>query len=341
MKVSIKKLSEITGFSQATVSNALNNKRGVNKETSEKIFAAARENGYNLESHIKNIKLVIYKNSGVIVSDTPFFSALIEGIESESRSAGYETTVLNLYRNAPDFDTLLSVLLNDQNSAIILLATEMKEEDIIPFTQAVSPVVVVDNWFEKNIFNSVLQSNTDSVYAAVSNLIEKGHEKIGYLKGNIRIKNFTFREAGYNLAMTNNKLPIEDKYTFLLTPTMEGAHEDMKGLLKDSPEMPTAFFADNDNIALGVMKALKEAGYKIPRDISIIGLDDMPFCTISSPALSTIKVQKTELGRTAVRRLLEIIDKKDTAKLKIHVCDEYVERESVRDLNGPFTRKDN
>lgn len=334
MKVSIKRLSEITGFSQATVSNALNNKRGVNKETSEKIFAAARENGYTLESHIKNIKLVVYKNSGVIVSDTPFFSALIEGIESESRNAGYETTVLNLYRNAPDFDTLLAVLLNDPSSAIILLATEMMEEDIIPFTQAVSPVVVVDNWFEKNIFNSVLQSNTDSVYAAVSDLIEKGHRKIGYLKGNIRIKNFTFREAGYKMAMADAGLKVDDKYTFLVTPTMEDAHEDMKRLLQDNSEMPTAFFADNDNIALGVMKALKEYGYKIPKDISIIGLDDMPFCTISSPALSTIKVQKSELGRTAVRRLLEIIDKKDTAKLKIHVWDEYIERDSVRDLNG-------
>lgn len=333
MKANIKTISEITGFSQATVSNALNGKRGVSKETSDKVFAVARETGYITESRVKNIKLVIYKNSGIVVSDTPFFSSLIEGIESESRNAGYETTVLNLYRTAPDFDNLLSGLLNDPSSAIILLATEMEEEDILPFTQAVSPVIVVDNWFEKNIFNSILQSNTDSVCAAVESLIGKGHKKTGYLKGNLRIKNFTYRENGYKRAMDRHALPVEEKYEFELTPTMDGAYEDMKKHLQSSPEMPTAFFADNDILALGAMKALKESGYKIPQDISIIGLDDMPFCTISSPALSTIRVQKTELGRTAVRRLLEVINRKDTAKLKIQVCDEYIERDSVRDLN--------
>ena len=96
MKINIKTISELTGFSQATVSNALNNKRGVNKETAERILAVAREHGYLPELKIDNIKLVIYKKQGVVVSDTPFFSALIEGVEAESRSAGYETTICNL-----------------------------------------------------------------------------------------------------------------------------------------------------------------------------------------------------------------------------------------------------
>jgi len=334
MKVNIKMLSEITGFSPATVSNALNGKRGVSKDTAEKIFAAAREHGYMTESKIKNIKLVIYKNSGVVVSDTPFFSALIEGIEMEGRSAGYETTVFNLHKNNPEFDTLLYQLLNDQNTAILLLATEMTEEEILPFQHVVAPIVIVDNWFESLTFDSVLMSNTDSVCTAVEYLIEMGHKKIGYIKGDIRIKNFLYREQGYERAVKAAGLEVQSKYAFAVTPTMDGAYEDMKKLLQDGPELPTAFFADNDIMALGAMKALKEFGYKIPRDISLIGLDDMPFCTISSPALTTIRVRKQEMGQTAVRRLLELIKYEKNAKLKIQVCNEFVVRESVRDLRA-------
>ncbi len=331
-KINIKKLGEITGFSQATVSNALNNKRGVNKETAERILLAAKEHGYITEGKIRNIKLVSYKNSGSIVADTPFFSALIEGAEMESRSAGYETTLLNLKKGSPDFDATLQQLLNDVSCAILLLATEMTEDDIQPFRYALAPMVVLDNWFEGCTFDSVLHSNTDSVFSAMQYLTEKGHREIGYLKGNIRIKNFFYREMGYARALNFAGLNRNLGYEFALTPTMDGAYDDMVGYLKDNPKMPTAFFADNDIIALGAMKALQEFGFSIPDDISIIGYDDLPFCSISSPTLTTIRVPKQEMGRTAARRLIDVTKCENDVKLKIQVCNEFIERDSVRDL---------
>ena len=84
MKINIKKLSELTGFSQATVSNALNNKKGVNKETAEKIRKVARETGYLTDLRISNVKLVVYRASGAIVNDSPFFSSLISGVEADA-----------------------------------------------------------------------------------------------------------------------------------------------------------------------------------------------------------------------------------------------------------------
>ncbi len=331
-KINIKRLGEITGFSQATVSNALNNKRGVNKETAERILSAAKKHGYITEGRIKNIKLVSYKNSGSIVADTPFFSALIEGAEMESRSAGYETTVCSLKKGSPDFEATLTLLLNDVSSAILLLATEMTEEDILPFKNALAPIVVLDNWFEEHTFDSILHSNTDSVFSAVQYLTEKGHKKIGYLKGNIRIKNFFYREMGYRRALNFAGYSVNPEYEFALTPTMDGAYDDMVRYLQDNPEIPTAFFADNDIIALGAMKALQEFGYSIPNDISIIGYDDLPFCSISSPALTTIRVPKQEMGRAAARRLIEVTKSETDVKQKTQVCNEFIERESVRDL---------
>ena len=107
----------------------------------------------------------------------------------------------------------------------------------------------------------------------------------------------------------------------------------MNRLLEGRPEMPTAFFADNDIIAMGAMKALQEHGFRIPDDISIVGFDDLPFCSVTSPSLSTIKVFKQEMGRAAVRRLNELIQYGDQFKTKTQICCEFIERESVKKIS--------
>lgn len=332
MKMSISEISRISGFSPATVSNALNSKKGVNKETAEKILKVAQECGYQTKSKIMNIKFVIYKNSGLVVSDTPFFSSLIAGVESESRNSGYETAIFNLDKSSPDYEKNLGQLMSDSRSAILLLATELSEEEVRVFQKITVPMVVLDSWFENSVFNSVMINNTDSVFHAVQYLIDKGHRKIGYLRGSVRIKNFMYRQQGYERALYINGLKPDPALSFSLLPTMDGAYNDMNRLLQQKPELPTAFFADNDIIALGAMKALQNHGYRIPEDISLIGFDDMQFCSISTPALTTIRVFKQEMGQTAVRRLIEMMDTGTQVKTKIQICNEFIERDSVRQL---------
>ena len=101
--------------------------------------------------------------------------------------------------------------------------------------------------------------------------------------------------------------------------------------LKQKPKLPTAFFADNDMIALGAMKALQEMGYRIPEDVSIVGFDDLPFSEISNPPLTTLRVPKQEMGRLAVRKLVEVINGNAKIKMKTQVCTAFIERASVSD----------
>ena len=332
MKPSIKQLSVLTGYSPATISNALNKKPNVNQETANKIWQAARETGYISESHISNIRLTVCRTHGKVVTDTPFFSALISGVENECRSLGFATIISHLDKADLNFESLLQQILSDRTTANLVLATEFTEDDAHMFRNSESPIVLIDTWFEDMDFDTVGIDNTDSTFNAAMYLIHCGHTSIGYLKSNAAIKNFIYREYGYLRAMRSNGLEIESKHTVMLTPSMDGSYKDMKEYLAGQADLPTAFVADNDNIALGVCKALQDCGYRIPEDISVIGFDDMPFCEIATPPLTTVRVFKQVMGAEAVRRLVQVIRSGNKVKVKTQICTEFIERESVRNI---------
>ena len=334
MKASIKQISQITGFSPATVSNALNRKRGVNSETSEKIFRAAESLGYQADRPITKIRFVTYRKNGLIIDDSQIFPAMIEGVERQAKALGYETIFTHLDYRDRSFEEQLEEVLEDTSSLMILLGTEMLEEDFERFRGYRGHLVLLDGWCEEMIFDGILINNTDAACHAVDYLIGKGHRNIGYLKGDYRIKGFQYREYGYVRSMERHGLNIRPEFTVTTGTQIESSYEGVRRYLEGEPELPTAFFADNDVIALGAMRAFAEKRIQIPRDISIVGFDDITFGAASNPGLTTIHVFKREMGEVAVRRALDHIRRgTGQEKMKIQVYTKFVERGSVRDLN--------
>lgn len=332
MKISIRTISEISGFSPATVSNALNHKKGVNKETADAIFKIANELGYVNETKITRIKLVIYKRNGLIIDDSPFFAQLLEGVEMECRESGYEMMICNLDRRSDFYEQRLEELLNDKTTALIILGTEANDEDFEQYKESKCPLVILDSWCTSMEFNGILINSEDSAKNAVEYLIKKGHREIGYLRGRFRIKAFTARASGYSRALHKHGINTDEQCVVTLSTSMDGAYSDMISFLEQRPKLPTAFFADDDMIALGAMKALQDKGYRIPEDVSIIGFDDLSSSEISTPRLTTIRVFKQEMGRMAVRRLIDVMKHGDFIKSKIQISTEFIERDSVKDL---------
>lgn len=332
MKAGIRQISDITGFSVATVSNALNQKKGVNQNTSDEIFRVAREIGYLDNETISKIRLVIYKKNGLIIDDTPFFSLLINGFEQECRESGYEMAIGNLDVRHPDYKDQVKQMVNEAGTAIVLLGTELSVEELKPYKEAQCPLLLLDYWSFDMDFNAVMINNADSARMAVNYLFANGHKSIGYLKGKFRILGFEQRQSGYYSAMRENGASYPD-FSVELSTTMNGAYKDMLEYLNNRPTLPSAYFADNDVIALGAMKALQEKGYRIPEDISIIGFDDLPFCEISSPRLTSLRVPKHEMGQLAVKKIIDMMKRNDGIRTKIQVCTEFVERDSVKKIN--------
>lgn len=336
MKTIMLDIAKLAGVSPGTVSNALNNRKGVGNDTKDRIIKIAEEMGYYRNSNkeeAKIIRFINFKKHGYVVSDTPFFSELIEGIEQECRVEGYELLVSQVIHNEHSNEDIFEIIKQDKVAGVLMLATEMDEEDLKPFANLNVPIILLDSYFKNSDFDYVLMNNTKGAYQIVKYLIMKGHVEIGCIGSSKAANNFHYRHEGYNEALMEANLMVNREYEVFLEPTLEGAYRDMKEILdKPNFKLPTAYFALNDIIALGAIRAMKEKGISIPEDVSVVGFDDMPFCDISSPRLTTVRVYKQYIGKTAVVRLIQKIEGQDELKLKIEINTDIVIRESVRQL---------
>lgn len=337
MKISAKELATKLNISAATVSMVFNNKPGISEKTRELVLKAAKEYGYESNKKIDNLKensvihFVIYKKHGHLVTDTSFFSFVIEGVNLQCQKFNCRHQITYVYNN-DSLQSLLSSISKSENSGVILLATEMTSSDFDFSSKYDIPMVILDNHFDELYYDSILINNSQGAYLATKYLIENGHKKIGYLSSNVSIGNFVERKHGYYNALREHDLPTEHPYIYYLSPHGQKAYEEMNRYLASSKEVATAYFADNDTIASSALRSFKEHGIRVPEDVSIIGFDDMPFCQIIDPPLTTMYVPKQELGALAVDRLLSKIKAVKKETVKIQVATHLIERNSVKKL---------
>lgn len=339
MKVRMHDIAKQAGVSAATVSNALNGKGGVGSATAKRIHAIARELGYVFDkpSGPSNgyIRFVVFKRHGLVVMDTQFFAELTEGISRECRKNGMEVIITHLHmQKDADYLTQIHEICTEDCAGILLLATELYPDDVNLFAHTKAPLVVLDSMFFHQDFNCVVMSNYEAGYIATERFIRLGHTRIDHITSSARFNNIRYRRQGYEDAMRENKLNVGPEQIWRVTPTLEGAYEDMRQLLAQRKEpLPTAFFVANDITAVGCVRALQEQGVRIPEDVSIIGMDDLAICQIVNPPLSTIRVFREDICRIAIRRLVEMIDS-NTSRIiqKTIVGVTLVDRKSIRDL---------
>lgn len=349
MSVRLADIAKKLNISVAAASLAINNKPGVSEMTRKRVLQLCDEMGYkysalnglddNDEAQFSgrnsSIVLWICRRHGNVISETPFFLALLEGIENGARENGYDV----IYSSCKVGETKPETIHKRANKlgvvGMIILATELFEEDMQPFMDSGKPFVVLDANFSSLKCNSVLIDNINGTDEIVQYIVDCGHMRIGHLKSKVCIKNFVERETGYKNALRRNNIPIQEKFEFLVDSTVEGAYNDMCGLLEAGRELPTAFFADNDIIAFGAMKALNEYGISMPDRVSVVGFDDMPFCEMTSPTLTTVKVFKQNMGKIGVSTLMMGLHGGDGEYITVRVGTTIIARNSVCVVKKP------
>lgn len=334
MSITAKELAKKLNLS-AAVSMALNGKPGVSTETRRLVREAAEQYGYDFtrisEKHqtTGSIHFVIYKKHGAVVDDTPFFSQLSEGVADTCKKEGYKLIISYIYGNDSDFEEQLKNIQYSDCIGIILLGTEMTPEDVKHFQKLPLPLVLLDTYFETVTCNYVLINNVQGAYLAASHLIQKTKKQPGYLRSSYPIGNFAERNSGFFKAVRAYGMSSSKSIVHMLTPSIDGAYADMKEILESKEELAPCYFADNDLIAVGAMKALKEYGYSIPKDVAIVGFDNVPLSRLIEPSLSTINVPKQYMGEMAVKRLITLITEKGAQPIKIEISTQLIERKSV------------
>ncbi|MFV0503391.1 MAG: LacI family DNA-binding transcriptional regulator [Lachnospirales bacterium] len=330
--MNIRQFAKLAGVSPATVSLALNNKKGIGRDTRERILELAKENNYiaTNDNLPKNILFLKYIKHGMIVEENAgFIAAILDSIENDCKSQGY---TLNMVSSINNLKTTLYSINYKNFFGIILLGTELDESSYPLLDEIPIPFVVIDNIMPHLKCNSIAIDNFEIVYGALEHLRELGHKDIAYFKSNISIQNFDERSLAFNKYVDKFRFVLKDECIFEVTPTLLGAYNDALCQIPENVKLPSCAFADNDTIAIGVIKALKKLGYKVPQDISIIGFDDIPFAAINTPTLSTMSVPKKAIGSLSLQLLHLMIENETHLGQKIRVSGTKVHRNSTREL---------
>lgn len=328
--MTVKELAKICGVSPSAISIVLNNKSGVSNETRTQILSAIKEYNYSVNKKTnttKNLCFFKYKKHGMIVEENQgFIATILDAIQEESSSKGYKLSILASENN---FFKAIKNIDFSYYDGIIVLGTEIEEEQYMHLNDINIPYVVVDNPITSYPCNSISINNHEIVRNAIAHLANLEHKTIGYFHSNVNIENFSERNEAFLKYSSQYNLEFKSEYQFDLSPTLLGAYESMKKYLSFKPNLPSCAFADNDTIAIGAIKALLEFEYKVPEDISIIGFDDIPFSAISSPPLTTMKIEKALMGTLAVRQVCDMIDNSLYYDVKTRVGGKLILRSST------------
>lgn len=321
MAITAKELAQRLGLSQSAVSIALNGKPGVSEETRAAVLAAAEQLGYTKSrSKItplypqKTICYLIFVDNDAVnvVDHTTFSTFVFQGLDACAASLGYKTLVRYCYSDSillPQMTDLLQHV-----DGIIFLGTNLSEKhtaDIDKFLLETKglPVIVVDSFALSDRLNSIGNDGFAGGRLVAEHLLSLGHRRIGYLRFRQRLSNFQAREDGLRAGLQAQGLspaPIVD-----VDISSDGAFQDFDAWLSLGRELPDAFFAENDVVAVAALRALKKHGIQVPSQVSLIGFDDLPICELVDPPLTTVHAHKEQLGVLAMSQLHQLISQGD------------------------------
>lgn len=290
---------------------ALNGKPGVSQQKKKEIIETAQKSGYDFSriyAHYSGgtIKFCLFTKFHAIIDNSEFFNSLIKAIEKKCKEK-HVYFEIEYVSDIKTLSRLLSVASSEIMTGVLLLATEMSEMELRDIYHYTVPIVVLDCAYNTLLFNYVCINNRQEAYMATNFLLKQFHTQPGYLQSDYSIMNFRECSDGFFNAIRDVGLHTSRSAVHKLSPSLEGAYSDMKQILQNGENPVRCYFADNDLIAMGAIQELKEFGYRIPRDVAIIGFDNIPMCTKSDYNLSSIDVPKQLLGTIAVNRLLKIM----------------------------------
>ncbi len=301
-------VAERACVSVTTVSHVINDTRPVSEELRQRVLQVMSELDYQPNQLARSLRRGRTHTIGMIIPDStnPFFAEVARGVEDTSFEQGYSVILCNSDGNLDKELLYTNVLIEKQVDGILFVAAGLSTERILELQMREIPLVLIDRDLPDAAVDSVITDNARAGRLATCHLIELGHVRIGCVTGPSDLTPSADRVTGYREALTQNSLTVDE--TLIVKGDFQydsGYEAGCQLLALEQP--PTAIFACNDLMAIGVMSAALQMGLRVPDDLSVVGFDDVRLAAFANPPLTTIAQPKHEIGVIAVKLLLQRI----------------------------------
>lgn len=304
MAVTMKDLAKYTGFSLGTISNYINGKVTVSKEKGECIEKAIEKLGYTVNASARSLKMNSFECVGILIPSfsNQFMLRTIKHIEQMLAVYNYNMLVLSYNDDAQNLYKQLNYLKERTDG---ILCVPLPEMDLSYLKKSTIPIITFDEATREIVGDRVLVNNIQIVEEIINCVIKRGHHKIGFIAGRKQDYTTLQRRIGYENALTNNEMPIIEKYITYGTYEKKSGYECCKQLLKVNKEL-TAIFVVGYRMTLGVLAALKELHRE--KEVEVIGYDAGDIADITNASLGYVYQPYLEIARKLVELIIKRIN---------------------------------
>ncbi|MCA9875424.1 MAG: LacI family DNA-binding transcriptional regulator [Anaerolineales bacterium] len=337
--MTLKQVSEIAQVSPSTVSRVINQYPNVSDDVRERVLQAVRETGYQPNPAARSLArgksqvlgLIIPKSAASVCAD-PFFSYVIQGVAAACMRYDYVLSLVLFHTIEDESRTVSHILSQQLLDGVIITATQRDNQSVYQLLESGIPFVLLGQ-HDNDQVSYVDSDNQSGAYTAVTYLLGLGYRRIATITGPLNNLAAVQRQQGYLQALRDRDQLPEDALIAVGDFTEISGYTAMQRLL---PQQPEAVFVASDTMAQGAIRAVAEAGLRVPKDIALIGYDDLPPAAQTVPPLTTIRQPIKRAGYTAVETLLDILAHGAEPPRRIILPTELVIRHScdgVRPLN--------
>ena len=308
--VTMRQIAERAQVSIGTVSHVVNGTARVRPKLRVRVLETIRSLGFQPSALAQGLRLNRTKMLGMIIPDitNPFFPGVVRGAEDVAFKHSYRLILCNTDNDPAKEASYLAELRSFRAAGLLIIpaAGSSLASDILPGTPGNPPVVCLDRCPEGWTGDAVVVANELGAYGATKYLIQCGHRHLAVITGPALLANAVERLNGFKRALREAHLPLAPEFIQEAAFNTRSGFQTAKRLLRMLPR-PTAIFACNDLMALGVLRAAHELRLRCPEDLSLVGFDNLEFCEYTSPALTSVYQPDYQLGATAAGLLLERI----------------------------------